>query len=325
MPITEAPTRSLWVLARPEDAGLPSLRDLPRGVSCVVGAEASDFEGQPPADVILVCAGGQDRLRGTLASAPAARWVHIRSAGVEGSVYPALADQGLVVTNGRGVFSPALAEFALAAVFHFAKELRRLVRNQDRRLWEAYTPALLAGRTMGIVGYGDIGRATAQRARALGMRVIALRRTVPAEPDPFVEATLPPERLHALMAESDYVVVATPLTDETRGLVDAAALAAMKPTAVLVNVGRGAVVEEQALVSALERGAIGGAALDVFETEPLPEDSPLWRLDTVLLSPHSADHVHGWLEAAMACFLENLRRFLTGEPLANVVDPRRGY
>jgi len=314
---------TLWVLARPDDPGLPSLRDLPPGVALVVGEDASAFAGQTPADAVLVCAGGRERLRATLAVAPGARWVHIRSAGVDGSVYPELAERPLVVTNARGVFSRSLAEFVLAAVFHFAKDLRRLMRNQDRRVWEAHTPRLVGGQTMGIVGYGDIGRATAQMARALGMRVVALRRSGTA--DPSTDEMFPPSRLHDLMAASDFVVLATPLTDETRGLVDGKAIAAMKRTAVLVNVGRGPVVQEAALVAALQAGAIGGAALDVFETEPLPAASPLWSLDNVLLSPHSADHTPGWLENAMTCFLANLRRFLAGEPLENPVDPRRGY
>jgi phosphoglycerate dehydrogenase-like enzyme len=321
------PSRSctVWVLARPDDPGLASLREMPGHVTCVVGEHPAEFEGHAPADAILVCANGRERLRETLALAPGVRWVHLRSAGIEGSSYPALADGGVVLTNGRGVFGQSLAEFALAAVFHFAKRLRHLSRQQDERRWEPYEPTMVSGRTMGIVGYGDIGRATAEKARALGMRVVALRRSAQTDPDPLVEMILPPDGLHALLAQSDFVVVATPLTDETRGLIDAAALAAMKPTAVLVNVGRGPVVDEQALVAALQGGTIAGAALDVFETEPLPAASPLWRLDNVLLSPHSADHVAGWLEDAMACFLQNLRRFTAGEPLANVVDPRRGY
>lgn len=313
----------LWVLARADDAGLPSLRDLPPNVTSVVGDELATFQRQAPADAVLVCASGWERLRDVLALAPEVRWVHIRSAGVDGSVHPELADRPLVVTNGRGVFSRSLAEFVMAAVFHFAKDLRRLTRNQERRLWEGHAPLLVSGQTMGIVGFGDIGRATAEMARAMGMRVVALRRTATA--DPLVDAIFPPARLHELMAASDVVVVATPLTRETRGLIDAAALAAMKPTAILVNVGRGPVVQEQALAEALQRRAIGGAALDVFETEPLPPESPLWDLENVLLSPHCADQTPGWLENAMTCFLQNLQRFNAGEPLANVVDPRRGY
>jgi phosphoglycerate dehydrogenase-like enzyme len=319
------PPVTLWVVAHPGDPSLSRLGEAPAGVACVVGAEAADFDGRAPADAILVCASGRDRLRDTVARAPGVRWIHFRSAGLDGSVYPELADRDAVVTNARGVFSEALAEFALAAVFHFAKKLRLLMRQQDQRRWEAYVPTLVSGRTMGIVGYGDIGRATARRAHALGLRIVALRRTATGATDQWVSTMHPPDRLHALLAESDFVVVATPLTAETRGLVDAAALRAMKPTAVLVNVGRGPVVREHALVEALQRGAIGGAALDVFETEPLPADSPLWTLDDVLLSPHSADHTPGWLDDAMTCFLANLRLFVANEPLANVVDPRRGY
>lgn len=316
----------LWVLARPDDAGLPFLSDLPSGVTCIVGAEPDAFAGQPPADAILVCSMGRDSLRGALARAPGVRWVHSRSAGVEGLMYPELAESGLVVTNGRGVFSTALAEFVMAAIFHFAKDVPRLVRNQALRRWEKYTPLLVQGQVLGIVGYGDIGRTTAALARAVGMQVQAVRRSASAgAPDPLLARVFPPDRLVDLLSSSDVVVVATPLTPETRGLIGAREIGAMKPSSVLVNVGRGAVVDERALVRALKSGAIRGAALDVYETEPLPPDSALWSLGNVLLSPHSADQTPGWMAVAMTAFRANLERFVAGETVHNVVDPRRGY
>ncbi|HUG53247.1 MAG TPA: D-2-hydroxyacid dehydrogenase, partial [Vicinamibacteria bacterium] len=264
-------------------------------------------------------------LPGTLARAPGARWVQSRSAGVETLLYPGRADAGVVLTNGKGAFSPSLAEFVMAAVFHFAKDVRRLIRNQAGRRWEQYVPAMVEGQTLGIVGYGDIGRATAGKARAMGMRIAALRRRESAAPDPLLETTFPAAQLRQLMAWSDVVLLATPLTPDTHGLVGAEEIGAMKPTAILVNVGRGPVVVEAALVEALRGGRIAGAALDVFETEPLPPESPFWSLENVLLSPHCADQVEGWLEPAMQCFRANLERFVAGEPLLNVVDPRRGY
>ena len=176
------------------------------------------------------------------------------------------------------------------------------------------------------MGYGDIGRAVAERARALGLRVLALRRRPElSRGDPLVDEALGEERLLELMARSDDVVVATPLTPQTRGLVGRAAIAALPPTAVVVNVGRGPVIDETALVEALAASRLRGAALDVFETEPLPAGHPLWSLPNVLVSPHCADHVPGWIEAAMRAFLDELERFRRGEPLRNVVDKKRGY
>jgi phosphoglycerate dehydrogenase-like enzyme len=319
--------RTVWVLARADDAGLPFLGPPPAGVTYVVREHPDGFAGQVPADAILVCSpGAREALRRVLDEAPNVRWVHSKWAGVDSLVYPELADRDLVVTNSRGVFSPALAEFVVAAMLFFAKDFRRLIRNQAARRWEQFPPAVLEGKILGVVGYGDIGRESARKASALGMRIQGIRRgRDPRPPDPLLDTAFPPERLPELLATSDFVLLATPLTAETRGLIGAGELAAMKPTGVLINVARGAVVDEEALIAALRQGAIGGAALDVFATEPLPADSPLWTLDNVLLSPHSADQTAGWMEQAMTCFRQNLDRFLRGEPLANVVDPRRGY
>jgi len=246
--------------------------------------------------------------------------------GVENILFPGLAESGVTLTNGRGVFSASLAEWVIGAVLFFAKDLRRLVESQEAGKWDPFAPGMVEGRWMGIVGYGDIGRAVAVRARSLGMRVRALRRRAGQPPgDPVPDEMLPAERLTDLMARSDDVVVATPLTPDTRGLIGEREIRAMKPTGVLINVGRGAVVQERPLVDALRARAIRGAALDVFETEPLPAGHPFFTLDNVLLSPHSADQVPGWLDEAMNGFLENLDRFLAGQPLQHVVDPAKGY
>jgi phosphoglycerate dehydrogenase-like enzyme len=317
---------TLWVLARARDEGLKKLERVPAGVRVVVGDTPEAFDGQPPADAIFVCSMGRELLRAVLPKAPGARWVHSRSVGVENILFPGLAESGVTLTNGRGVFSPSLAEWVMAAVLFFAKDLRRLVKSQEAGKWDPFPPEMVEGRSMGIVGYGDIGRAVAARARGLGMRVRVLRRNVAAPlGDPAPDEVLPPERLTDLMALSDDVVVATPLTPDTHGLIGEREIRAMKPTGVLINVGRGAVVREAPLVAALRSRAIRGAALDVFETEPLPAGHPFFTLDNVLLSPHSADQVPGWLDGAMDGFLDNLNRFLAGQPLQNVVDPRRGY
>lgn len=254
------------------------------------------------------------------------RWVHSRWAGIEKLLFPALVESDAIVTNGRGSFAESLAEFVMAAVLFFAKDLRRMRRSQAEGRWDPFDPEWVRGKTLGIVGYGEIGRAVAVRARAFGMRVIGLRRRPEQSAgDPLLEEVLALDRRLELMQRSDYVVVATPLTPETRGLVGEAEIQAMRPSAVLMNVGRGPCVDEKALLRALEAGRIRGAALDVFDKEPLPAGHRFYALDNVLLSPHCADHVPGWLDDAMALFLLNLELFRRGEPLKNVVDKRAGY
>jgi phosphoglycerate dehydrogenase-like enzyme len=229
----------------------------------------------------------------------------------------------VVLTNGRGIFGESLAEFVMGAALFFAKDLRRMVHSQMAERWDPFNIVDLAGQTLGLIGYGDIGRAVARRARAFGMTVLAVRRH--PQGDEVVREILPPERKREMLARCDYVVVAAPLTRETRGMIAEPELRAMKPGAVIVNVGRGPVIDESALIRALEQGWIRGAALDVFDTEPLAEGHPFYRLENVLLSPHCADHALDWKHRAMQLFLDNIERFRKGEPLVNVVDKKAGY
>jgi phosphoglycerate dehydrogenase-like enzyme len=317
---------TVWVLARPGDAGLRSLEPPPAGVRFVVGDQTEQFQKAPPADAIFVCSLGRRKVEPVFPLSPNLRWVHSRSAGVERLLFPALVESPIPLTNGKGVFSASLAEWVIGAVHYFAKDFRKLVRNQTAGRWEEFAPEMVEGKTLGIVGYGDIGRATAARARSLGLKVLALRRR-PEESrgDPLVDEVLPAKALPSLFERSDYVVVATPLTPDTHHIVGKGEIAHLRPSAVFINVGRGAVVDEPALVEALREGRIKGAALDVFEEEPLPAGSPLWGLENVLVSPHCADQTVTWLEDASRGFLENLERFRRGEPLQNVVDKARGY
>jgi phosphoglycerate dehydrogenase-like enzyme len=230
------------------------------------------------------------------------------------------------LTNGRGVFRWPLADWVTAAMLFFAFDLRRVVQQQEQGLWKPFVGSTLNGRALGIVGYGSIGSAVAARVRPFGMKIAALRRrTELLDGDSLVDEHYGPDRLKQLMAASDYVLVAAPLTAQTRGMIGEAELAAMKPSGVIINVGRGPVIDEDALVRALESGAIKGAALDVFNTEPLPNGHPFWGMRNVLLSPHTADRVEGFLDPAFECFFENLDRFLKGSPLSSVVDKRAGY
>ena len=249
-----------------------------------------------------------------------------RFAGLDGFLFPGLVESAIPLTNGRGSFSRSLAEFVVAGLLYFAKDFPRMRRNQAAADWQVFDVEELHGRTLGIVGYGDIGRAIAERARPFGMRIVGLRRRPEGgAADGLAHEVWPLSRLRELMATADDIAVALPLTPDTHHLLGEAAIRAMRPGAVFANVGRGAVVDEPVLVRALEEGRIKGAVLDVFETEPLPKESPLWRLDNVLLSPHTADHTRTWLVDASHHFLENLGRFRRGEPLFNLVDKRAGY
>jgi phosphoglycerate dehydrogenase-like enzyme len=230
------------------------------------------------------------------------------------------------MTNARGVFKESLGEFGIASILYFAKDLRRMVRNQEAARWEQFDVEMITGKTLGIVGYGEIGRATAVRAKALGLNIHAIRRRPELSgSDPVVDRSFAIADRAAMLAGCDYVLLAAPLTEETRGLIGAAELAAMKSSAVLINLGRGPVVDEAALITALSSGQIRGAALDVFDVEPLPADHPFWKMENVLISPHCADHTATWTDEAIQFFVDNCNRFLKGEPLENLVNKKLGY
>jgi phosphoglycerate dehydrogenase-like enzyme len=316
----------LMVIANPAAEHLRLLSDLPHGVDVRIGNTAEFVDQNAPDAEVILTAGSGDLFRAALPLARRLRWVHSLWAGVENILSPEFIASPIPLTNGRGVFKGSLAEFAIAAILYFAKDLRRMVRNQEAGRWEQFDVEEIAGHTLGIVGYGEIGRTTAALAHALGMKCIAVRRnTAASKDDPALDAVYAPAQLREMLALSDYVLVATPNTPETRGMIGEAELAAMKSSAVIINVGRGAVIVEQALAQALENGRIKGAALDVFEHEPLPEGHPFYRLQNLLLSPHAADHTPGWLESAVKFFLDNFRRFETGSPLLNIVDKQAGY
>lgn len=317
----------LLVLNDPAAPYLKHLAKLPGSTDIVVSERPEAFEKHlRDAAAVFVGMGCSGLFRRLWPSLRAVRWVHSFAAGVEGLLFPEFIASPVICTNSRGVFAPSLGEFVIAAVLFFAKDLRRMLRHQALKLWEPFDVEEVRGKTMGILGYGEIGRAAAARAKALGMRVIAVRRRASnGETDPYADHVASPKQLHSMLAESDYLVVAAALTPETRGLIGARELAVMKPTAVLINVGRGPVVDEAALVNALRSGQIRGAALDVFDHEPLPSDHPFWSLENVLLSPHCADHTATWLDDAMELFIDNFQRFAAGAPLRNIVDKEAGY
>ena len=315
------------MISNPTASNLRLLEKLPQPVEVQISEDAELLKTHAAdADVILNSTHFGDLLRAVFPCARRVKWIHVLSAGVEKILFPEMLASSTPLTNGRGVFKDSLAEFSMASILFFAKDLRRLVHSQEAGKWEQFDVVQVRGQVLGIVGYGEIGRETARLARALGMKVVAMRRRHGlSESDPDLETAYPPEKLREMLGASDYVVVSTPLTPETRGLIGDAELRVMKSSAVIINVGRGPVIVESALIAALSEKRIHGAALDVFDVEPLPEGHPFYRLKNVLLSPHSADHVAGWADAAMNQFLENFERFRSGLPLENVVDKMAGY
>jgi len=318
---------TLLVISNPAGKHLKRLNELKQPVEIHVGNDPEFLaKHAPDADVILVGGVRPDLLHGAFPLAQRVRWVHVLWAGVEKILSPELIASPVPLTNGRGVFRNSLAEFALASILYFAKDFRRLVRNQEAGRWEQFDVTEVRGQVFGVVGYGEIGRAAASLAHAIGMRVHAVRRRAGgSSSEPIVERLYSPSELHEMLPECDYVLVATPLTDETRGMIGEAEFAVMKPSAVIINVGRGPVIVESALIEALEHDKIKGAALDVFDTEPLPTRHSFYRLSNVLLSPHSADHTVGWINLAMDLFIANFELFRNGQPLKNIVDKHAGY
>lgn len=284
----------------------------------------------PEAEVILVSGmtGPALSLREIWPLAESARWVHSLSAGVENLLFPELIESRVPVTNARGVFKRSLAEFAVLGVLYFSKQVRRLVESQRKGKWDQFLVEWMPGRTMGIVGYGEIGRECALLAKALGMRIVATRRRPElAADDPILDKAFRLDDLRSMLAECDVVVLSAPSTPETFHIIGEGELRSMKKSAILINVGRGVLVDQPQLVRALQEGWIAAAALDVFEKEPLPEGHPFWSMENVLLSPHCTDRTKypDWLELTTQQFVENFERYLKGEPLQHVVDKKAGY
>lgn len=319
--------RPLLVLTAPGDQNIPLLAELRQKATIVVGDSAHEFaRAAVDAEIILNWSGSLALLREVFMMSRRVRWIHSRSAGLEQTLFPELIASEVVLTNGGGVFSPSLGEFALAAILYFAKDFRRMIRSQMAGVWEPFDVTMVSGQTLGIVGYGSIGRAVAARARALEMHVLGLRRRV-SQPskDSLIDQVYTSEQRLEMLSQCDYIVVTIPLTAQTRALIADAEFAVMKRTAVLINVGRGPTIDERAMIRALSENRIRGAALDVFDQEPLPQGHPLYSLENVLLSPHCADHTPDWLDNAMRFFLAQLERFRHGETLLNIVDKTSGY
>lgn len=277
--------------------------------------------------------------------APNLRWVQLHSAGVNHAMqHETLQDKNITITSASGIHATQIANYSMMMILAFQFQLPRMMAYQRQNTWpekqyEIFRPVDLNKKTVGIVGYGSIGRELARLAQSFGMTVLASKRNLKhlqeldtdyseGEGDPegiIPERIYPGEAIATMASASDFLVVTLPLTDATRHTVNAAVFAAMQPSSVVINIGRGAVIDEQAMISALQEGQIAGAGLDVFEEEPLPEDSPLWQMENVLISPHISGNSASYNEKAARLFMANLERYTQKKPLMNVVNRETGY
>jgi phosphoglycerate dehydrogenase-like enzyme len=327
MPESTNRETTVVVLGNPNEKALDALHALESDAKIVKGKTASDCAAAlAEARVLFNWSGSREEVRNAMLTGPKLEWIHARYAGLDKLLFPELIASSIPLTNGVGVFSQSLGEFVILGALYFAKDIPRMLRAKARREWDVFNVAEVSKQTMGIVGYGDIGRAVARRAKALDMRVFGLRRNAAPRPgDEFVDRVYPTAELHTMLPECDYVVVAAPLTPETNHMISTREFERMKPEAIIMNVGRGPVIDEAAMVEALRSKQIRGAALDVFEEEPLAESSPLWGMENVLISAHTADHTKDWLGDAANFFIEQFARWRRGEPLKNLVDKQAGY
>lgn len=264
-----------------------------------------------------------DRL---LARAPLLRWIQTISTGVDRVLTPELTASDVTITNMSGIHEVAIAEYVLMVMLMFVKQVPRAFYQQIEGRWKWYAVDVLAGKVVGVVGLGRIGREVARVCKLFGMHVLATRRSaVEGETADNVDAVYPLVRLHELLGESDFAVIAVPLTPETTRLIGEPELRAMKPAARIINVARGNIIDEPALIRALQEGRLAGAGLDVYSQEPLPPDSPLRHMRNVIFTPHVSGDLEAYDTMAAALFAENLRRYAGGQPLLNVVDKTRGY
>ncbi len=293
-----------------------------------LGVEACEAESETAAlDLIVDADAFYGRMTpALLAAAGKLRWVQATSAGLDGYFFPELRESEVIVTNLRGIYSDVIAEHVFALLLSLARGIPVYFRSQLEGRWEKRVAPVIhvAGTTLGVLGLGGIGLAVAERGHAFGMRVLALDPAPKGRPD-FVERIYGVDELHAMLGEVDFFVICVPHTGQTDRLIDAAALKAMKQSAIFINIGRGKVVDLAALTRALQQGELAGAGLDVFEEEPLLEGHPLWAMENVMITPHVGAESDRIEDRRIGLILENVRRFRDGSPLLNVVDNKEGY
>ena len=301
-----------------------TVRSVAAGHEVVIVPKGDDLHAAMAGAEVFFPLSGHTLTPDVVAAGPCLQWIQMASAGVEHALFPELVERPITVTNAAGVYAIPIAEHVLGMMLAMARGLPDLTLRQARREWKGFRGEELHGATVLVVGLGGIGREVARRCRPFGMGVIATR-TQPYNSDADADRVFAASDLTAVLPQADWVVLCAPATPTSEQLIGAEQLAAMKPSARLVNIARGALVDENALIAALREGRIAGAALDVFEDEPLPEASPLWDMPNVFISPHTSGSSPRGLERTLDLFTDNLRRYLSGAPLQNVVDKHRGY
>jgi phosphoglycerate dehydrogenase-like enzyme len=320
----------LLVIGQPGHAAMRKLEPLRASSETFISNNQAELLLHAPQAEIVLWTGlgaGSVSLPEVWDRARSLRWIHSLGTGVEKIPFPALIDSHIPLTNARGVFKRSLAEFALLGILFHTKRVRRLIDSQRTHTWDSFKVQFADKKVLGIVGFGSIGRECALLAKGAGLIIHAYQRRPPEIPDPLVDKVFGSDQLHQMLPGIDVLLCAAPLTAKTHHLIAEAQFKLMKSTAVVINVGRGPVINESALVHALQTRQIAGASLDVFEHEPLPASSPLWDMDNVLLSPHCTDNTEDpdWLELSMQMFIDNFNRYRKAEPLENIVDKRAGY
>lgn len=323
MPVAHRPVVTVLTAPdEPDPPGMDALRS--RAEVRLAWDEASLWQTLPGTDVMMVTDFRTEALQAAWHAADQLQWIHATSAGVDALMFPALINGPVTVTNARGIFDHAIAEYVLCTILMFAKDFPRSLRCQLEHRWEHRESERAEGKQVLIVGAGSIGRQIARLVTQVGLHAHGVARRERYD-DPDFVAVHSGDNLDEQLAQADYVVIAAPLTPQTAGLFDRKAFAAMRSTARLINIGRGPIVKTDDLVAALKGGEIAGAALDVFEEEPLPPEHPLWELDNVIMTAHMAGDFVGWRRALTDQFLENFDRWHRGEELFNQVNKALGY
>jgi phosphoglycerate dehydrogenase-like enzyme len=313
------------VLSSPDEAPPPGLELLDgRADVRMAHDEGTLREALPGSQILLVTDFRTDALRAAWPAADSLRWVHATSAGVDALLIPELVESDIPVTNAQGIFDRSIAEYVLGAILLFAKDFNGSLAYQRQCRWQHRDTERAQGKRVLVVGAGSIGREIARLTGAIGMEVYGVARTARTRDPDFIEV-FANESLHEQLGKADYVVISVPLTRATEGLFGPNEFAAMKPEARFINIARGPIVQTHALVEILRQGAIAGAALDVFEEEPLPPEHPLWQFSNVVMTAHMAGDFVGWRVALIEQFLANLEHWQCGEPLFNQVDKKLGY
>ncbi|MDU4961574.1 MAG: D-2-hydroxyacid dehydrogenase [Sporomusaceae bacterium] len=315
------PTLNVLILNPLSDRHITTITNLVPQARIIVSDLENALEYIDNIDIIVAM--GLTDIRPLFLQAPKLKWVHALTAGVEKLIFPEMQASNVVLTNSRGIHGIPVSEHVLALILAFNRCINQLIRQQIDHKWKRVLPDEIHEKTLGIIGLGSIGREIAKKSKGLGMQVLATKRK--ASQEIFVDKMYTPDKLQDMLALCDFVVVALPLTEETRELLRLEHFTAMKRSAYLINIARGDIIRQPDLIQALQEGLIRGAGLDVFDQEPLPEDSPLWEMPNVIISPHVAASSPYYLDRAIKTFADNLARYANGGEMFNLIDKIKGY